>query len=204
MRAYFTSAAKALLFITAIVLASFPLSRAANAATYPITWTLSPNIAFSDGGTLNGFFNINQYDVTVPPWDLVTAGGSTNFGVDYNATINADDPNVLTVKFNAPPQGADHGYSSFLYIVFQNSLLVPIANNPIVGGNLGPSYECENFGDTSGNCPGPIRYILGGYASANGLTAATPLPAALPLFAGGAGVIGLFARGKRRKKTVAV
>jgi len=199
MRAYFTSAVKALLFFAAIVLASFPLSRAANAVTYPITWTLSPNIAFSDGGTLNGFFNINQYDVTVPPWDLVTAGGSTNFGVDYNASINANDPNVMTVEFNAPATPEHGAYSSWLYIVFQNSLLVPSANNPIVGGLNGPSFECENYDDGHGNCTGVKRYILGGYASADGTTAATPLPAALPLFAGGAGVIGFFARGRRRK-----
>ncbi len=196
------SKARALLIAVAAVLSFFQISTSANA----VTWTLSPDVPFSDGGTLNGYFNINVYGFTTAPWDMQTSGGSPAFAVDYNTSINADNPNILTVQFNAPADSNGNGsYSSFLYLVFEHSLLVPIANNPIVGGDPGPSFECENYGDVNGNCPGPVRYILSGYASADGLseTGITPLPAALPLFAGGLGFVGLLAR-RRRKKGVAV
>jgi hypothetical protein len=52
------------------------------------------------------------------------------------------------------------------------------------GGQCSPDGSCSSFGSAvqSGN-----------------VTAATPLPATLPLFATGLGVMGLFARGRKRK-----
>jgi hypothetical protein len=168
------------LAIPVVALFCGPLT--ANADT--ILWTLSPDIPLSDGGTLNGYFGIDSYGyVNGNPFDLTTAGGSTNFNQNYNATINASDPNTLTVQFFAP----NPAYSSSLTLVFEYSLLVPIADNPIVGGNPGPSYECEGY-----SCPpADIRYVDGGFASAS------PIPATLPLFAAGLGFIGLLS--KRRK-----
>jgi hypothetical protein len=150
-----------------------------------IIWTLSSNVPLSDGGTLNGYFGINSYGyVNGNAFDLTTAGGTTNFDQNYNATINASDPNILTVDFFAP----DPAYSSSLTLEFEYSLLVPIADNPIVGGNGGPSFECEGYSCTEAD----IRYVDGGFASA------TPIPATLPLFAGGLGFVGYLA--KRRKQ----
>lgn len=151
-----------------------------------IIWTLSPDIPLSDGGTLNGYFGINSYGfVNGSPFDLKTAGGTTNFFQDYNATINAGDPNVLTVQFFAP----NPAYSSTLQLEFANSLLIPSADNPIVGGNYGPSFECEGYSCTGAD----TRYVDGGFASA------TPLPATLPLFAGGLGFVGYLASRRRQK-----
>jgi len=150
-----------------------------------ITWTLSPNVPLSDGGTLNGYFGINSSGyVNGNPFDLTTAGGTTNFNQDYNATINASDPNKLTVEFFAP----NPAYSSSLTLVFEYSLLVPVADNPIMGGVGGPSYECEGYSCT----PADTRYVDGGFASA------TPIPAALPLFAGGVGLFGFLTSRRRR------
>ena len=47
-------------------------------------------------GTLNGYFGINSYGfVNGNAFDLKTAGGTTNFSQDYNATINASDPETF-------------------------------------------------------------------------------------------------------------
>jgi hypothetical protein len=197
MRVYRTGA-KALL----VVLFSAVLSclQGANAAT--INWTLSPNVPFSDGGILNGYFGINEYGFTNgTPYDLQTSGGSPAFAQHYTTEINADNESVLVVRFNAP----DPPYSSLLRLEFANSLLVPIAVNPIVGGLFGPSWECETYTTAELTCPGTIRYVLGGFASADGLVAPgeVPLPAALPLFIGGAGLIGFLARRKQKRMPLA-
>lgn len=188
MRAYQASPAKALLILAAAVLASFPIATKAGAAT--VNWTLSANIPLSDGGILNGVFGINEYGYTNGTfYDLQTSGGSPAYAQHYTTAINASNPNVLTVEFYAPSPA----YSSSLTLVFQFSLLDPIANNPIVGGIGGPSFECEGYSCTENN----TRYVLAGYASANGLGSEVPLPATLPLFVSGAGVLALVAR--RRK-----
>ena len=163
-----------------------PLSARANT----IIWTLSSNVPLSDGGTLNGYFGINSYGyVNGNPFDLMTAGGTTDFNQNYKATINAGDPNTLTVEFFAP----NPAYSSSLTLEFEYSLLVPIADNPIMGGNGGPSFECEGYSCTQTD----IRYVDGGFASA------TPIPATLPLFVAGLGVGFLAKRHKRQNRLAA-
>jgi hypothetical protein len=169
-------------------LASVPIPRA-NATT--ISWTLSSDIPLSDGGTLNGFFGIiaeSGYS-NGTNWDLKTAGGSTNFNMDYTAEINAFNPNVLTVQFVAP----NPAYSSLLQLTFLYSLIVPRLDNPIVGGLGGPSFECEGFSCTEAN----TRFVGEGFANAN------PLPGALPLFLSGGGVIGLLAWRRKRRASLA-
>ena len=93
--------AKVLLAIATMLLSFVFAQSSATAST--ITWTLSPNIPLSDGGTLNGYFTLNSYGyINGNSFELTTAGGSTNFNQDYTATINASDPNTLTVEFFAP------------------------------------------------------------------------------------------------------
>ena len=161
----------------------------ANATT--ISWTLSPDIALSDGGTLNGFFGIIAESgfSNGTNWDLKTAGGLTNFNMDYTAAINASNPNVLTVQFFAPVPA----YSAMLQLTFLYSLIIPRLDNPIVGGFGGPSFECEGFSCTQAN----TRFVGEGFANAN------PLPGALPLFLSGGGVIGLLAWRRKRKTSFA-
>ncbi len=159
-----------------------------------ITWTLSPNIPLSDGGTLNGHFTLDSYGfLNGNSWDLTTTAGSMLPGVTYTTYINASDPNDLTVQFYGP------GYTSTLNLVFEYSLLIPIADNPIEGGIGGPSYECGGYSCNSAD----ERYVAadsGGFASA----VATPLPAALPLFAGGLSLMGLLSLRRKRKDAAAI
>jgi hypothetical protein len=183
--------------VTALVMLFGACLVPASAAT--ITWTLSSNVPLSDGGTLNGYFGIydNSGFVNGNPFDLTTAGGTTNYSQHYTATINASDPNSVTVQFFAP----NPAYSSTLQLTFLYSLLVPVANNPLVGGIGGPSYECEGWSCTEAD----TRFVTDGFASAFGLAngpATTPLPAALPLFASGLGGLG-FLQWRRKKKAAA-
>ncbi len=174
---------------------------AAPASAATITWTLSSNVPLSDGGTLNGYFGIydNSGFINGNPFDLTTAGGTSNYSQHYTSTINASDPNTVTVQFFAP----NPAYSSTLQLTFEYSLLVAVANNPIVGGIGGPSYECEGWSCTDTD----MRFVTGGFASAFGSAngpAPTPLPAALPLFASGLGGLGLLRWRRKRKATARI
>jgi hypothetical protein len=169
--------------ITAMAASVFLAQSSARAST--ITWTLSPNVPLSDGGTLNGTFTLNSAGyLNGNSWDLVTAGGKLP-GVTYTTYINASDPNDLTVQFNGP------NYTSTLNLVFEYSLLIPIADDPIEGGIDGPSYECAGFSCTSTD----ERWV----DANSGFASATPLPAALPLFAGGLAMVGFLSRRRKRK-----
>jgi hypothetical protein len=174
-------------FVLAItVLAAGLFCSQRNAAADTITWTLSPNIPLSDGGTLNGSFTLDVYGyLNGNSWDLTTTAGSLLPGLTYTPYINASDPNNLTVQFFGP------NYTSELNLVFEYSLLIPSADNPIIGGIGGPSFECSGF-----TCD-PIRYV----DADSGFASATPLPAALPLFAAGLSALG-FAGWRRKKRNV--
>ncbi len=168
--------------LSVAVLATSLVYGQSTACASTITWNLSPNIPLSDGGTLNGTFTINSAGfLNGNTWDLITAGGTLP-GVTYTTYINASDPNNLTVQFYGP------GYTSTLNLVFEFSLLDPIAYNPIIGGINGPSYECSGFSCTAND----ERFVDAGFA------AATPLPATLPLFAGGLGFVGYLVRRRKR------
>jgi hypothetical protein len=177
LRSLLAAGGLALAFIAAVSGAK------ADAVTYPITWNVSGTL--DDGGILSGFFQINQYGYTNGTnWSLLTTTGTLLDGYSYSPGINASNPNVFTVKFTPN----DHVYEVLLQLTFVNSLLLPSVN-PMIVGNLGPSFECLGW-----TCPngGATRYFTSGVASA------VPVPAALPLFAGGLGLLGWMARRRRR------
>ena len=165
----------------------------ADAVTYPITWNVSGTL--DDGGILSGLFQINDYGYTNSTnWSLTTTAGTVLNGYSYSPGINASNPNVLTVQFTPN----DHVYEVLLQLTFANSLLIPSALNPMIVGNLGPSFECLGYSCVIDKTLGTTRYFASGEA-----TSAVPLPAALPLFAGGLGLMGWMARRRRKSEQLA-
>ena len=156
-----------------------------------ITWNVTGT--FEDGGELTGWFIITQYgyiDTQGSGWFLITTPGDpvtpTLTGFTYNPPFNANNDDT-TIEFR--PDG--FGYFGTLALAFENSLLVPGTGvNPLIGGLLGPSFECVGW-----VCPNEsaTRYLAEGLAT----TSAVPIPAALPLFAGGLGLMGWMARRRR-------
>src|SRR4029077_5659332 len=87
-------------------------------------------------------------------------------------------------------------------IVFSGSSLPSNSQFFNIWGNGPNNYTY--FNNYSGPFPA-VNLTLDSFTITNlGDVIATPLPAALPLFAGGLGVIGLLARGKKRKAPAAV
>ena len=97
------------------------------------------------------------------------------------------------------------GYFGALHLQFLSNLGIPSANNPIVGGNLGPSYEC--VGSWSCYIPqgGSTRYIDSGAAATNagGNIAAVPEPATWVMMILGFLGIGLAANRRRLGRRIA-
>jgi hypothetical protein len=122
---------------------------------------------------------------------LMTAGTYTNL---LAPTDNLTSDNLLTPGSN--PTLSDFG------IVFSGSSLPSNSQFFNIWGNSPNNYTYFN------NWDGPfpaVHLTLDNFTITNlGDVVATPLPAALPLFAGGLGVIGLLARRKKRKAAPAV
>ena len=125
---------------------------------------------------------------------LMTAGTYTNL---LAPTDNLTSDNLLTPGSN--PTLSDFG------IVFSGSSLPSNSQFFNIWGNGPNNYTY--FNNYSGPFPA-INLTLDSFTITNvgeGTDlVATPLPAALPLFAGGLGVIGLLARRKKRKAPAAV
>jgi hypothetical protein len=157
----------------------------ARAATYTLTLTDSSAPTFSGTGTLivSGTPGTGQYCLsgTCTPGDVLT---SLTFTVDGFSFSSADagasgvsatfTAGVLTaLGFNETVNGNDQ-------------LHMP------AGGNLEYSFQEYN---------GPEYYTTGTVTDV--FAATTPLPAALPLFAGGLGAFGLFGWRRKRKAQAA-
>jgi hypothetical protein len=148
-----------MLFVAA-AFAAMAVPAAAQAAD--ITWTVSGT--FNDGGSLGGTFNINQYGF-LDGYDLTTSGGSMP-GIGYTpANSYFSNGNFY---FDAQP-----GYQGDLHIDFLDSLTVATANNPIIGGNPGPSFECQGSYSCFDQQGGTTRFLAEGSATAG----AVPEPA---------------------------
>jgi hypothetical protein len=174
-------------FVMAIaaVVAAGSLAALPTAAKADVTWFVTGT--FSDGGTVDGTFNINAYGY-LSGYDLLTTGGDGFSSFDYTEQNSYFSNGAFYVD-------AQPDYQQDLHLEFVGDLSIPVANNPIVGGDQGPSYECQgSFGCYVPTTDGALRYITSGFASA-----AVPEPAIWAMMLAGFGGLGMALRGQRRK-----
>jgi hypothetical protein len=167
--------------------AALTAAMAPSAAHADVTWNVTGT--FDDNGTVSGFFNINVYGY-LDGYDLKTTNGSPQGPVtafDYTPADSYFSNGTFYVD-------AQPGYEADLHLEFTDDLSVPLAYNPIKGGEGGPSYECQ--GSFSCYVPeyGATRYIADGYASAG----AVPEPAVWAGLVIGFGLTGGAMRRARR------
>ena len=141
-------------------------------------------MTFNDGGTAFGSFVFNADTDVFVSWNITTTVGSQENGFDYTNS-NSSCLNCSTTGFFIGTPGLvnklDLGFSGAL---------------TDAGGTFTLSgFEDELTGFES-------RLINGGSITTE--IAATPLPAALPLFAGGLGALGLFGWRRKRKNATAI
>lgn len=172
----------------AAVVAAGSFAAMPSAAKADVTWIVSGT--FSGGGTVTGSFNINTYGY-LSGYNLLTSGGGGFSSFDYTE-LNSYFSNG-TFYVDAQPE-----YQGDLHLEFLGDLSVPVANNPIVGGAQGPSYECQGSFSCYVPANGAIRYITSGFASA-----AVPEPAIWAMMLLGFGGLGVAIRGQRRKSVAA-
>jgi hypothetical protein len=176
----------------AIAVAGFAgIGSSANAATYTLT-----NVGLSDGGLLNGSFSFNVYGGYLS-YDLVSSDGSLP-PESYNDAPGSVAPSAS--PFGAPTVldffAVGTVYTQELQLTFTGNVLAGLGI--LVGGLEGPSFECDESYSCYIPSGGLIRYVDANYGG--GTVSATPLPAAIALFSGGLGLIGMIAKRKRRSQ----
>jgi hypothetical protein len=165
----------------------------ASAPAQALTWTVSGTL--EDGGTVSGFFGwtpSGYLDSSNGSLSIVTTSGTLLSGTTYSVPGSFPDG-------AAPANGfvITNGYFQVLSIAFQHSLTIPGIDPIVIGVS---SFECYSY-----SCPpgGPdtgaganTRYFTAGEA----IVTATPLPAALPLFASGMGGLGFIGWWRKRRR----
>jgi hypothetical protein len=160
----------------------------------------TPDVTFSiPGTTINmqsgGAYTIGEFLTSGGASVLTGAGqlGNTldNTIFDFTGTVSVTTGETFTV-----------GHDDGLTLIIGGSTVIsapgPTSFTPTTGTYTGPSGNFA-FQIVYGECCGsPGDLEISGLA----LVSTTPLPAALPLFAGGLGLLGMFAR--RRKQTTSV
>ena len=154
----------------------------ADAAT--VDWTLT-GVTFDDGGGASGTFSIDTTTGLLTAYNITTTAGTSLAGTLYEPSTsnifsqNQWSPNSFIITSNASP---------YINFAFVSPLTSPGFNLFVTSGFLAGSWECFDS-----SCAPPQRLVVSGAATA------TPLPAALPLFASGLGLLG-FARWRRRRR----
>jgi hypothetical protein len=176
-----TTAALAIGGVIAIAMPSL-----ATAATYQ----------FDATSAASGFLGDIEYDSSVFDGSLSDAVSNTN---------------ILEMYFKDPISGNVITTVGTGTVIFDSTGPLPtvLASSGYLGGNS----SANGIGFGPDNTPGPFFFSIGTGTDNNlyydvtwtaEVVTATPLPAALPLFAGGLGVIGLIGRRRKRKASAAV
>jgi hypothetical protein len=149
-----------------------------------VTWDLS-GVTFNDGGTASGSFVFDATADAYDSWNITTTGGSqVTTGFDYtnlNSSILNGSTTGLFIGTAGLVNELDLGFSGVLT-------------------NAGGTFTLSGFEHQLSGFQS--RSIDGGSITTE--IAATPLPAALPLFAGGLGVMGLLGWRRNRKNAAAI
>jgi hypothetical protein len=175
------------------------LCGSANADTLT-TFTLQ-NVTFDDGGTATGSFVLDFNTGIITSANITTSDdfvanappfGDIGFGANYIVS-----PPFSTAVFTNNP--ANFSFDDFFFIgndALAINLGINLTTADLAINNLFPinsGSEGFSFIIFSGT-----RLVNGGSLEITDI-AATPLPAALPMFMGGVGLIGLLARRRKRK-----
>jgi len=194
----------ALLSVSMFFAPSFGTKDRAEAAT--IQWTLN-NGSFNDGGTVSGSFVWDTISNTATSWNFAVSGGNTSTfpAATYsNATSTFGDVNIDiatgsdTLMFSIPTPDPSV-FRQFRFAVADFALNTPVLNLSLVSNIFTNSSSTSGYGECF-NCSPYREGVLGAYLSSSEV----PLPAALPLFATGLGVIAFLARRRKRKDAAAV
>jgi hypothetical protein len=141
--------------ITLLISAAIALSAAPSTAKADIAWTV--NGAFNDGSTVTGYFDIDVYGY-LDGYNLQTTTGDLP-GFDYTPADSYYSNGTFFI--DAQPQ-----YQNDLHLEFADSLSVPTADNPIIGGSTDASWECQGSFSCYLPADGATRFIAEGFASA--------------------------------------
>lgn len=170
------------------------------------------DVAFSDDGTATGGFTLDLTKGTLSNVNITTSidfiPPFSSFGTTYNNSSSNTFTNGATAQFEF-----DNLYY-YLPIPFptgEDSLIIDLSG-PLTATNLtgSPTFaasgsETDYFFLCSEDGFCGSRTITGGSLDVTSLeVTSTPLPAALPLFAGGLGMLGVFARRRKRKAEGAI
>jgi hypothetical protein len=165
----------------------------ASADTYS---TFDVDGAYDGGlGTVTGSFTLDTTTNTSYAIDLTVVGaGGVNSGTITNPALaapgtyaTADGP-MLTYDEVDP--------------ALQIALTYPAGGGTLYTGGFGQSQVVSDFSTTCTNGAPDCTYALSGTVTLASDVSTTPLPAALPLFAGGLGMIGLISQRRKRKNIV--
>lgn len=165
-----------------------------NPPPYPTPGTYDISGIFNDGGTLSGSFTIDVYGYLIAPTDIKTTPGT----ILTTGQLYTLPPQPSPLGFQ-PFTTADsimftYNYSPTLQITFQYDL-GSVLVDPFVITPTTDSFECIAPAPST-YCAAPGRDFLSGEATF------APIPATLPLLAGGLGLFGLLARRRKRGVTV--
>jgi hypothetical protein len=152
------------------------------------------DVTFNDGGTATGTFTLDLDTSSLSNVDITTSGDKL-LGTTYLQGSFSNGPGTFEFAAGFPPVFGD-GFEIILSDTLTSTNLASSASFTIASGTDLVFIEPD-----CGPIPCAGRSITGG--SLDEVPAATPLPAALPLFAGGLGMVGFLARRKKRNALAA-
>jgi hypothetical protein len=190
----------------AICAAGLAIAAAPTAASADIQWVVTGT--FDDGSTLSGQFDVNVND-GFASFDLKTSAGPVIGAQEYASTDSTTYNWIGETFVEFQPN-----YTSDLHLEFTDSLYAAEANNVILTGPTGPSFECiESYSCSS--FQGPTRFLVSasavgtvvsddlGFNANGGGGNGVPEPASWALMITGFGMAGGLLRAARRRSALA-